>query len=265
VGGLEISALGQGSFALDEGDAAANTRALHRGIELGLTHIDTAEAYGAGGVERFLAKALRGKRSEVFLVSKVHPRNASYEGTIAACERSLARLETEHLDAYLLHWHEGHPMEETFRAFERLRADGKIRSWGVSNFELSELEQALAIVGEGKLACNQIEYFLGQRRYERDLMPFCRAHGITIVGHSPFGDTRFPKPESPEGQLLSRLGAQVGLTPRALAIAFLLRDGAATIPKTSKIPHLEDNARGASVVLPAEILAELDRAFPAGG
>ena len=258
-----ISVLGQGTYDMENGDEATTIASVHRGLELGLTHIDTAEAYGSGACERFLAKALEGKREQAFVVSKVHPKNATYEGTLEACERSLQRLKTDYLDGYLLHWHEGPPMEETFRAFEKLLEDGKIRTWGVSNFEVHELKHAISLVGEGKIVCNQIEYFISQRANEAELMPYCREHDVTIVAHSPFGDKRFPAPDSEGGQLLAQIGEAHGASARATAIAYLLRTrDVCTIPKAGKIPHLEDNARGLEITLTAEQIADIERVFP---
>jgi diketogulonate reductase-like aldo/keto reductase len=260
--GLEVSVIGQGTFNLEKGKQTA-VEALHHGFELGMSHVDTAEMYASGRCESFLGEALAGKRDRAFLVSKVLPENASYDGTIAACEASLRRLRTDHLDGYLLHWWEGHhPMEETFRAFDKLLEDGKIRSWGVSNFTVPELEKALAITGPGKIACNQVEYHLKKLDIERDLIPFCREHGITVIAHSPFGDAKFPSTLSRQGLLLKRIEREYGPSPRRVALAFLLQREVAVIPKAGKASHLDDNAAALDVRLPPHVIAELERLFP---
>src|SRR5271157_3346687 len=160
--GSEIPVIGQGTWQIDESDRASVVAALRRGLDLGMNHIDTAEMYGDSEV--IVAKAIDGRRDEVFLISKVLPQNSSRTGTIAACERSLARLRTDHLDCYLLHWRGEHPLEDTFAAFEQLQREGKVLSWGVSNFDKPDLDEALEIAGEGQLICNQVLYHLEQRR-----------------------------------------------------------------------------------------------------
>lgn len=262
--GADIGIIGQGTWNLENGDRSEISEAIHRGLELGMNHIDTAEMYGNGQVERVLADVLQDARDRVFLVSKVLPQNATYEGTIAACEGSLDRLETDRLDCYLLHWHEGPPVEETFRAFEKLEADGKILSWGVSNFELHEMKAAIELVGEGRIACNQIEYFLQNRKIEKELIGYCAEHDVPIVAYSPFGDTRFPDPATEQGKLLDRIGKDLGgVSPRCVALAYLLRhDDMFAIPKAAKTKHVEDNAIAASLELSPAILHEIGTAFP---
>src|SRR5512143_3438273 len=174
--GPDVSVIGQGTWYLDRGDRKAAIVALQRGIDLGMTHIDTAEMYG--DAELVIADAIAGRRDEVFLVSKVLPSNASRRGTIVACERSLKRLKTDRLDCYLLHWPGSHPLADTIAAFEELVHAGKIRSWGVSNFDERELAQALSISGEGKIACNQVLHHLQERTIEHAVAPYCEEHGI---------------------------------------------------------------------------------------
>jgi diketogulonate reductase-like aldo/keto reductase len=262
-GSIQVPVIGQGTWKMEEDDRASAIAALRRGLDLGLTHIDTAELYGRGAVEELVvAEAIRGRRDGVFLVSKVRPDNATYEGTITACERSLQRLKTDHLDSYLLHWPGPHPMEGTVAAFEKLQADGKIRSWGVSNFDVAELEEALAIAGEGRIACNQVLYHLDERGIEHAVIPWCSKHGVLVVGYSPFGSGAFPSPSSRGGRALARIAAAHGATLHQVALQFLVRDSnTATIPKASTVAHVEDNAKAGELTLtPAELQA-LDEAL----
>ena len=210
--GSTVPVIGQGTWKTED-DFEAEATALRRGIDLGMTHIDTAEIYGSGKVEEFcVAPAIAGRRDEIFLVSKVRPDNASYEGTLHACDRSLKRLKTDHLDCYLLHWPGQHPLEQTIAAFEKLVTAGKIRAWGVSNFDVSELEQALRIAGPGRIACNQVMYHLGAREMESYILPWCVRNGVTVVGYSPFGSGRFPSPSSKGGKALAAIGTAHGAT-----------------------------------------------------
>ncbi|WP_298962115.1 aldo/keto reductase [uncultured Methylobacterium sp.] len=258
-----VSAIGQGTWRIDEAGPAEVVAALRRGLDLGLTHVDTAEMYGEA--EPLVGEAIRGRRDRVFLVSKVLPQNASARGTIAACERSLTRLGTDHLDGYLLHWRGGIPLAETFAAFERLREAGKIRSWGVSNFDVEDLDEALALVGPGRIACNQVLYHLGERAIEHAVLPWCARHGVALVGYSPFGHGRFPAPSSPGGQVLAEIAQVHGATPRQVALAFLTREPALlAIPKASRVAHAEDNAGALPLRLAPDEVARIDRAFPRG-
>lgn len=191
TGGPDVSVIGQGTWYLDRGDRRAAVAALRRGIEAGMTHIDTAEMYG--DAELVIADAIAGvPRDELFLVSKVLPSNASRRGTITACERSLKRLGTDYLDCYLLHWRGSYPFEETVAAFDELVAAGKIRSWGVSNFDQDDLDELLAVAGKGKIACNQVLYHLQERAIEHAVIPWCERHGVAVVAYSPFGHNEFP-------------------------------------------------------------------------
>jgi diketogulonate reductase-like aldo/keto reductase len=250
---------------MEADDRTRVLEALRRGLDLGLSHIDTAELYGRGEVEDLLGEAIAGRRDEVFLASKVLPEHASYEGTLRACEHSLGRLGTDRLDLYLLHWRGSHPLEETFRAFEELRASGKILAWGVSNFDVSDLDEALAIAGDGKIACNQVLYHLLERTIEHEVMPWCEAHGVAVVGYSPFGSGHFPALHSPGGRVLEQIGRGHGKTPREVALAFLTRRASLfSIPKTSRRHHAEDNAFAASIELSPQEIARIDAAFPRG-
>ncbi|HTZ67705.1 MAG TPA: aldo/keto reductase, partial [Roseiarcus sp.] len=185
--GRQVPVIGQGTWYIDRADSATAIAALRRGLDLGMTHIDTAEMYGAGAAEDLVGAAINGRRDEVFLVSKVLPQNASLSGTISACERSLKRLGTDRLDCYLLHWRGRHPLDDTLAAFERLRADGKILSWGVSNFDVDDLDEIRLLAGPGQLACNQVLYHLRERAIEQAVLPWCEADGVAVVAYSPFG------------------------------------------------------------------------------
>ncbi|MBZ4415182.1 aldo/keto reductase [Myxococcus sp. RHSTA-1-4] len=264
--GVEVPVLGQGTWRMEDDDRASAIRALRAGLDLGMTHVDTAELYGHGKVEETLvSEAIAGRRDEVFLVSKVMPSNATYAGTLAACERSLKRLRTDRLDCYLLHWPGPHPLEDTVRAFEKLVKDGKIRSWGVSNFGVEELEEALALAGPGRIACNQVLYHLEERAIEHGVLPWCEAHGVAVVGYSPFGSGNFPRPDSRGGKVLGAIARAHGVSPYQVALRFLVRRPSLfAIPKASREAHLRDNAAAASLKLSSEELARLDAAFPLG-
>ena len=236
---------------------------MRRGIDLGMTHIDTAEMYG--DAELVIADAIAGRRDDVFLVSKVLPSNASRRGTITACERSLKRLKTDRLDCYLLHWRGSYPLSETVAAFEQLVTDGKIRSWGVSNFDDDDLDEMLAIAGEGKIACNQVLYHLKERAIEHAVIPWCKQHGVAVVAYSPFGSGNFPQPNSKAGQALHRIAQAHGASARQVALAFLTRDPQLfAIPKASNPAHAAENAGAGDLVLSPDELAVLDEVFPLG-
>src|SRR6185312_9428605 len=189
-----VSVIGQGTWYIDRGDRKRAVAALRRGIDLGMTHIDTAEMYG--DAELVIAEAIAGRRDATYLVSKVLPSNASRRGTIQACERSLKRLKTDRLDCYLLHWRGNFPLAETVDAFEQLVGSGKIRSWGVSNFDADDLDELLDVAGEDKVACNQVLYHLQERAIEHAVAPWCTKHGVAVVAYSPFGHNDFPQPNS---------------------------------------------------------------------
>jgi diketogulonate reductase-like aldo/keto reductase len=260
-----VAAIGQGTWNMERDDKSGAIAALRKGLDLGMTHVDTAEMYGSGKVEELVGEALAGRRQEAFLVSKVLPQNASYEGTLGACEKSLRRLRTDHLDSYLLHWPGSHPLEDTIRAFEKLERDGKIRSWGVSNFDVSELEEALGIAGPGRIACNQVLYHLDERAIEHAVLPWCRTHGVALVAYSPFGSGGFPPDSSPRGKILGAIAKRRGMAAHQAALAFLLRDSAVlAIPKAARAGHALENGGSLSVALTAEDIREIDAAFPRG-
>jgi len=260
-----VSVVGEGTWNMEGDDRRSAIVAIRRGIDLGLTHIDTAEMYGQGEVERIVGEAIVGRRQDVFLVSKVLPSNASRRGTIAACERSLERLGTEYIDCYLLHWPGNHPLEGTIEGFEELLRSGKIRSYGVSNFDASELKDAIGIAGPGKIACNQVLYHLKERRIEHDLVPSCAREGVAVVAYSPFGSGDFPSPRSRGYQELEAVARAYGKTPFQVALAFLARERHVfVIPKAADVAHVEDNAGALSLVLTPDDIARIGNAFPVG-
>lgn len=263
--GVEVAVIGQGTWnAPESGSALAQARlALRRGIELGMTHVDTAEMYGAGRVEEFVGEAIAGvPRESLFVTTKVLPSNARYDDTLAAAERSLRRLRLEYVDLYLLHWPSDHPLEETMAALERLVLDGKARFIGVSNFDENEMLAAASHLREVPLRCNQVLYHLKERGAER-LLPMARQRGIAIVGYTPFGRGRFPRSETSEGSVLDAIARRHGATVRQVILAFLTRDpDLFAIPKASRIAHVEENAGAAEVRLDAHDIAAIDAAFP---
>jgi diketogulonate reductase-like aldo/keto reductase len=261
----QVAALGQGTWQLELGDRSLAIAALRRGLDLGMTHIDTAEMYGSGAAEEMVAEAIRGRRDDVFLVSKVLPENASHRGTLAACEATLARLRTDHLDVYLLHWRGEVPLEETVAAFEALERAGKIRAWGVSNFDVSDLAELRKIAREGRPVCNQVLYHLKERAIEHAVIPWCELHDVAVVGYSPFGSARFPAADSRGGRVLARIAARHGATARQVALAFLVRRPSLfAIPKAGHPEHSAENAAAGDLRLAEEEIAEIDAAFPLG-
>jgi diketogulonate reductase-like aldo/keto reductase len=261
--GPQVSVIGQGTWYLDRGDRKHAVAALRRGIELGMTHIDTAEMYG--DAELVIADAIAAIRDELFLVSKVLPSNASRRGTITACERSLKRLKTDRLDCYLLHWRGSYPLSETVAAFEELKSAGKIRSWGVSNFDADDLEEILEVSGEGRIACNQVLYHLKERAIEHAVIPWCARHGVAVVAYSPFGHNDFPTPASAGGKVLQKIADAHKATVRQVALAFLTRESTVfTIPKAGSAEHVAENAGAGMLTLSDSEIAALDAAFPRG-
>ena len=256
--GTEIPALGQGTWHMGENAAAAaaETTALRAGIAAGLTLIDTAEMYGDGGAERVVAAAIAGQRDAVFLVSKVYPHNASAAGVARAAAASLKRLRTDRIDLYLLHWRGAHPLAETVAAFEKLRAQGAIRYWGVSNFDVSDLQE---LPDGAACATNQVLYNPDRRGIEFDLLPFCRARAMPVMAYSPLGQAG----RLLRSKALTAVAARHGVTAAQVAIAWSLRDGATiSIPKASQPAHVAQNAAAAGLLLTAADLAEIDAAHP---
>jgi diketogulonate reductase-like aldo/keto reductase len=261
--GHDVSVIGQGTWYLDRGDRKGAVAALRRGIERGMTHIDTAEMYG--DAELVIADAIAGQRDELFLVSKVLPSNASRRGTIKACERSLKRLKTDRLDCYLLHWRGSYALSETVAAFDDLTRSGKIRSWGVSNFDVDDLDELLGVAGEGRIACNQVLYHLQERAIEHAVIPWCEQHGVAVVAYSPFGHNDFPAPQSKGGEVLARIARAHGASPRQIALSFLTRETTVfTIPKAASAEHAVDNAVAGDIALSASDISALEKTFPRG-
>lgn len=261
-----VSLIGQGTWDMPESGTAASEakRALRRGIELGMVHIDTAEMYGNGRVEEAVAEAIAGlPREQLFLTTKALPTNATFRGILAACERSLQRLRTEYVDLYLLHWPSEHPLGETMRALEQLVAGGKARAIGVSNFDVRQVREAQLRLTRERLACNQVLYHMRERGIEQELIPYCRAHGIAVVGYTPFGRGRFPSAGSRERITLEHIGAKYGKTPRQVILNFLTREpDTFAIPKASNEKHVEENAASVGWELSGEDVGLLDAAFP---
>ncbi len=260
-----IAAIGQGTWYGESDDRASAVAALRRGLDLGMNHIDTAEMYLSGEAEEWVAEAIAGRREEVFLVSKVLPQNASRKGTIAACEGSLARLNTDRLDSYLLHWRGHFPLTDTISAFEELRREGKILSWGVSNFDVGDLRQTHEIAFPNRPVCNQVLYHLEERAIEHAVIPWCERHDMAIVAYSPFGHGRFPDPHTPGGRVLKRIADEHNATPRQVALRFLLRwPFMFAITKAANPDHVAENAGAANVQLSDIEIALIDKAFPLG-
>jgi len=219
-----VSVIGQGSWRIESTNQADVIAALRAGLDLGLSHIDTAEMYGSGAAERLIGAALRGRRDEAFLVSKVLPNHASMAGTLLACENSLRNLGTDRLDCYLLHWRGHYPLAETIRAFQSLQRTGKILAWGVSNFDVGDLEEVTAIAGPP--ACNQVLYHLEERAIEHAVIPWCQAHGTAVVAYTPLGNAAVYAAKTARGRALQRIAASHGATARQIALRFLLREAA---------------------------------------
>ena len=259
--GTLVPALGQGTWHMGEraGAAKAEAAALRLGIDLGMTLIDTAEMYGNGGAEEVVAQAIAGQRDKIFLVSKVYPHNASRTGVPAACARSLKRLNTDHIDLYLLHWPGSHPLTETVAAFETLREEGKIRAWGVSNFDADLMQELTGIKAGAACAANQVLYHPDNRGIEYDLLPWCAQHHIPVMAYSPIGQG---------GRLLRsaalrEVAKRHDATPAQIAIAWGLRyPYVISIPKAVDPDHVRQNAKAGEIVLSEEDLAAIDAAHP---
>jgi len=261
-----VASIGQGTWKIEGANAADAIGALRRGLDLGLTHIDTAEMYGSGASERIIGKAIEGRRDAVFLVSKVLPNHASKNGTLAACEKSLAHLRTDRLDCLLLHWRGGVPLQETVAAFETLVRQGKILAWGVSNFDVQDLAEVAAIAGPGHPACNQVLYHLKERAIEHAVLPWCAKHGSAVVAYTPFGQSpEIFEGESRPAKVLREIAESHGATPRQVALRFLLRHAETfVIPKASGLAHVTENAGAYRLELSDSDTARIDAAFPRG-
>ena len=258
LAGSEVPAIGQGTWYMGEDPARrpAEVAALQQGIDLGMNLIDTAEMYAEGGAEEVVGQAIAGRRDQVFLISKVYPHNASQRGVPAACERSLKRLGTDVIDLYLLHWRGQYPLEETVEAFERLREQGKIRRWGVSNFDVDDLRE----LHNPECATNQVLYNPAQRGIEFDLLPWSRQRGLPTMAYCPLAQA---------GQLLqhsvmAEIAERHGATPAQVSLAWVTRDdGVIAIPKAVAPEHVRLNAAAGALTLTSEDLRAIDRAFPA--
>jgi diketogulonate reductase-like aldo/keto reductase len=261
----QVSVIGMGTWYIDSADRETAISALQTGLDLGMNHIDTAEMYG--DAEIVIGDAIKGRRDEAFLVSKVLPHNASREGTRQSCERSLRRLRTDRLDCYLLHWRGPFPLEETIAGFQDLESAGKILSWGVSNFDADDLEEAYAIAGVAgeSIACDQVLYHLEQRAIEHAVLPWCGRHGLAVTAYSPFGHGHFPGTSEPGGRVLAEIAEAHNATPRQVALAFLARHPSVfAIPKASNPQHTTENSGAGDLVLTKEEIALIDRVFPRG-
>ncbi|HEV8248044.1 MAG TPA: aldo/keto reductase, partial [Polyangiaceae bacterium] len=263
--GARVPVIGLGTWQMENDDRKSAVAALRAGLDLGMTHVDTAELYGSGRVEELVGEAIEGRRDELFLVSKIMPDHATRRGTITSCEKTLKRLRTDRLDCYLIHWPGPHPLEDSIAGFEELRQNGKIRSWGVSNFDERLLERVLEIAGPGKLACNQVLYHLQERSIEHAVLPWCEKHAVAVVGYTPFGRATFP-PRNQAGKTLERIASKHGATPRQVALAFLTRQTSLfAIPKSSDPEHVRENARGGAVSLDQHDIGAIESEFAAGG
>jgi diketogulonate reductase-like aldo/keto reductase len=266
--GLVVPVIGMGTWNIEGRTRDAERRgieALRLGLDLGMKHIDTAEMYGNGRSEELVAEAVAGRREQVFLVSKVMPSNASYEGTLKACERSLKRLNTDFLDLYLIHWPSSqYPIKETMRAMEKLADEAMIKFIGVSNFDLEELREAQHALKKQRIACNQVLYHLAYRDIERDLLPYCTESEIAIVGYSPFGHGNFPSPQSKGGKVLAEIAKWHSSTVRQVALNFLTRHPALfTIPKAGNPDHIREiSGAVGNWRLTDEDIAAIDSTFP---
>ena len=262
--GTAVPALGQGTWHMGErGRAAKNeVAALKLGIDLGMTLIDTAEMYGNGGAEEVVAEAAAGQRDKLFIVSKVYPHNASRDGTQAACERSLKRLHIDRIDLYLLHWRGSHPLAETVAAFEKLRAEGKIRYWGVSNFDTRDMGELALLPDGGQCASNQVLYHPASRGVEFDLLPWCTERHVSVMAYSPVGQGG----RLLESKALITVAKRHSATPAQVAIAWSMRHGnVISIPKASDPAHVRENAVAGEITLTEDDLAVIDAAHPRPG
>lgn len=268
---IEVPIIGQGTWLIDNGKYGnyrdkykLAIKALRLGIDLGMTHIDTAEMYGDGRVEELVGKAIEGQRDRIFLVTKVLPSNASYEGTIDACKRSLKRLKTDRIDLYLLHWPSSYPIKDTMRAMEYLVAEGLIRFIGVSNFDLEKLKDAESVLKNERIACNQVLYNLGYRAIELNLLPYCIEKKIAIVGYSPFGHSNFNSlQKSSKGKILSKIAENHQCTVRQVILNFLTRHhNIFAIPKSSQPEHVKENSASVGWNLGDDEVATINKIFP---
>jgi diketogulonate reductase-like aldo/keto reductase len=258
--GATVPQLGLGTWHMGEnrGQRGAEADALRLGLDLGMTLIDTAEMYAEGGAEEVVAEAVKGRRDEVFIVSKVYPHNASKSGAIAACERSLKRLKVDRIDLYLLHWRGSHPLAETVSAFERLKGDGKIGEWGVSNLDTEDMAELAGVAKGRNCVANQVLYHLGSRGIEWDLLDACAERKVAVMAYSPLGQGRILRDRA-----LAKVAERHGVSPAAIALAWTMRHPhVIAIPKASRPEHVRENLVAADLVLAPADIADLDAAFP---
>ena len=257
--GESVPSMGLGTWHMGEriGNPKTEVDALIRGLDLGATLIDTAEMYARGGAERVVGNAIKGRRDNVFIVSKIVPHNASFDGTIRACENSLQRMEIESIDLYLLHWPGNHPLESTVSAFEQLKTDGKIKHWGVSNFDTNDMQELYGIPDGKNCQINQVLYNLSRRGIEWDLLPWCRSMGLPIMAYSPIEQGRLL-----ENKKLKALASEIGVSAAQLSIAWSIRrNDIITIPKASNLEHVRQNIDAWTIKLESATLDELDKLF----
>ncbi len=263
--GTHVPAVGQGTWRMGEDRSLKKyeVAALQRGLDLGMTLIDTAEMYGQGGAEEVVGKAIKGRRDEVFLVSKVYPHNAGGYALLESCEESLRRLRTDYLDLYLLHWRGTFSFEQTIGGMEYLKSAGKIKRWGVSNLDVADMNELMACNGADGCAVNQVLYHLGSRGIEFDLLPWQRRQKMPVMGYSPLAQHGFLRQELLDSPALQQVAERHEATIFQILLAWSMRDGdVVTIPKAIGITHVEENARAAELVLSADDLSLLDSAFP---
>lgn len=255
--GVSVPVIGQGTWRMGEEKRARKDElaALSLGIELGLTHIDTAEMYGDGEAEKIVGEVIAGRRERIFLVTKVLPQNASHNGTLSACEKSLKRLRTDHVDLYLLHWWSSrHPIRETMRAMEELVVRGLTRFIGVSNFDVNQMKAAQAALTRERLACNQVLYHLRDREIEKSVLPYSERHHIAVVGYTPLARGGYMR------GVVAEIAKKHGVTPRQVALNYLTRRASLfTIPKASQPDHVRENAAALDFTLTPEDLKAIDR------
>ena len=258
--GVKVPALGVGTWRMGESVARRKQESdvLRLAFDLGLTLVDTAEMYGEGGAETVLGDAVAGRRDEIFIVSKIYPHNASARLAPAACEKSLKHLRTDRIDLYLLHWRGSHPLAETVAVFEKLKREGKILNWGVSNFDVSDMDELIALTHGKNCAANQVLYSLEERGIEWQLLPDCQAAQIAVMAYCPLGQGKLA-----DDRPLKPIARKYGVTPAAIALAWLLRQpGVIAIPKTSHPDRMRENAAAAGLELDKDDLKILDKAYP---
>lgn len=263
--GRSIPVLGQGTWRMGEDSSRrrAEVAAIQLGLDLGMTLIDTAEMYGEGGAEEVVGAAIADRRDEVFIVSKVYPHNATHRGAIAACERSLQRLKTDYIELYLLHWRGNEQLSETLDAFQELKEDGKILEYGVSNFDVDDMQEAFALAGGDQIATNQVLYNLVHRGIEWDLLPWSRERSIPIMAYSPLGNDRAEQRRMFADETLKSIAARHNATPAQIALAWILRyPDLIVIPKAGSPDHIRENRAAHDLKLTDRDIQELDHAFP---